>query len=142
VSKNLQLQVKLRDLARSEEALARLASENISARMSYTLALVLHQVTPHLDAKRKAHRKLLERYGKANEKNPEVFAVSTANRDAFEKEFEELLEANVTLTGIGRVRVSALETEGVKMTGGEMFVLNWLLKNDVAALFEEEEKSD
>lgn len=131
------LTVKLGDLVNSENALAALAQENVSARMAFTLALVLKEVGKHLDAKRAAHQKLLEKYGVPKENQPGFFNIQPEQRAAFEKEFNDLLDTEATLP-IGKIRASALETEGVKLSGGERLALTWLLKEDVQPMFEAE----
>jgi len=131
------LTVKLGDLVNSENALAALAQDDVSARMSFTLALVLKEVGKHLDAKRAAHLKLLEKYGTPREKNPNNFDIKPEQREAFDAEFKDLLETEVTLNGIGKIRASALETEGVKFSGEERLALSWLLKEDVQPMFED-----
>lgn len=132
------LQVKLGDLVESEQALGELARKNVSARMSFTLSLVLKEVGKHLDAKREAHRKLLEKYGIPREKHPDFFDIKPECRAEFDKEFKDLLAAEVTLTGIGKIRASAIEAESVKLSGEEMLALAWLLKEDVQPMFEAE----
>ena len=129
--------VKLRDLVESEEALGELAQADVSARMSFTLALVLKAVGTHLDAKRVAHQKLLEKFGTPRADQPGFFEIPPEQRTAFEKEFQDLLDADVTLTGIGKIRASALDAEGVKLSGHNAVALTWLVKEDVTPLFEE-----
>lgn len=132
------MNVKLDDLVNSENALAVLAQADVSARMSFTLALVLKEVGSHLDAKRAAHLKLLEKYGTPREKQPGAFNISPEHKDAFDKELKDLLETEVTLNGIGKIRASALETEGVKLSGGQRLALSWMLKEDTLPMFETE----
>lgn len=131
------MKVKLGDLVNSEQALAELAQADVSARMSFTLSLVLKEVSNHLDAKRSAHQKLLEKFGTPREKQPGFFDINPECRAEFDKEFKELLNTEVSLIGIGKIRVSAIEAEGVKFSGQEMLALAWLLKEDVPPMFEE-----
>lgn len=133
-----QLTVTLRDLVVSEQALGELAQDNVSARMSFTLSLVLKEVGKHLDAKRAAHQKVLEKYGTPSEKQPGTFHIPVEKRTDFEKELKDLLDTEVTLAGIGRIKVSAIEAEGAKLSGQGMFALGWLLKEDVQPMFEDE----
>lgn len=132
----MDLTVKLGDLVNSENALAELAQNDVSARMSFTLSLVLKEVGKHLDAKRAAHQKLLEKYGTPREKQPGFFDLNPETREAFDKEFKDLLDTEVALTGIGKIRGMALEAESVKLSGGERLALAWLLKEDVQPMFE------
>lgn len=143
MGKPMQIQVKLRDLVESEDALGRIATQpNLSARMSYTLALVLQEVAPRLKAKHKAHRDLLKRLGAPVAEDSDRYKVKPENSEQFEKEYNEMLDAPVTLTGIGRIKVSALEGEGIKFAGDELYNLRWLLKGDVEPMFEDEETKE
>lgn len=135
---NKPLKVKLGDLVNSEPALSDLAQADTSARMSFTLSLVLKEVGKHLDAKRATHQKLLEKYGTLKEGNPNLFEIKPEQRIAFEREFRELMDTEVELVGIGKIKVSAIESEGVKFSGQEMLTLSWLLKEDVQPLFDTE----
>lgn len=130
------MNVKLGDLVASEQALGELAQANVSARMSFTLALVLKEVTKHLEAKRTAHQKLLEKFGTPKANKPGMFDLNPETREAFETEYKDLLDTDVELVGIGKIKASAIETEGVKLSGAEMLALEWLLVQDVQPLFE------
>lgn len=130
------MNVTLRELVDSEQALGELAQADVSARMSYTLSLVLKDVGKHLDAKRAAHQKLLEKYGTPIAKRPGYFEIGLERRDAFEKEYKDLLDTEVILPAVGKIRASAIEAEGVKLSGQKMLVLSWLLKEDVQPMFE------
>jgi hypothetical protein len=132
------MNVKLGDLVNGENALAEMAQNDVSARLSFTLSLVLKEVGKHLEAKRAAHQKLLEKYGTPREDRPGFYDITPEHRAKFEKEFKELLDTEVTLSGIGKIPVSALEAEGLKFTAHELLTLAWLLKEDVQPIFEEE----
>lgn len=54
---------------------------------------------------------------------------------AFQREFLELRAVTVTLTGIGKISLKALETEGVYLPVQEMNDLEWLLVFDVEPEF-------
>jgi hypothetical protein len=133
----MSLTVKLEDLVRSENALASLARHNVSARMSFTIALVVKEVGKHLAAKQEAHRNLLERYGTPIEEQVGSFQIPVENRSAFEKEFRELMETEVELVGIGKIRASSLEAENIALSGMERFQLGWLINEDGSPLFDE-----
>lgn len=142
MSKPLKLNVALGDVVKSREHLARIASEKISARMSYTLALVLKETHKHLDAYTEARDKLLKQLGMPREENPNVYMVLPEKREQFKTEVEELEKTRVELNGIGKIRVSALTAEEIRLSGAEVFALQWLLKNDVEAMFEQDDSNE
>lgn len=130
------MNVTLGDLVASEDVLARLAQEKVSARMSFTLATVLREVGKHLECKRAAHRKLLETYGTPKSENADAFDVPVSNRAAYQKEYQELMDTPVTLAGLGKIRASVLESEGVSLLPVEAVALEWLIRDDLKPLFE------
>lgn len=138
MSKPIQLSMPLRELIESENALRKLADAESSARFSYTVALVCQQATLHFKSHARARDGLLERYGKPVEKKPGTYRVETEQRAAFQKEYDDLLDTPITLPGVGRIRASVLEAENIKLTGTEFYLLRWLLKQDIAPVFEDE----
>ena len=131
------MQTKLANLVASENALAELAQADVSARLSFTLALVLREVGNQLEAKRAAHQKLLEKYGAPIAERRGTYDIALNKRAAFEREYADLLDTDVTLTGIGKIRASALDAEGIKLSGSDAVALLWLVKEDMTPLFEE-----
>ena len=125
------MKVLLRELTESENALANLAQADLPARLSFTLALVLRAVRPHLDAKRAAHEQLLRKYGTADEKRAGFYTIAPEQADAFKAEFDELLSADCELPGIGKIKASTLEAATVKLSSSDAAALDWLLVNDL-----------
>lgn len=127
------MKVLLRDLVESENALANLAQADLPARLSFTLALVLRAVRPHLDAKRAAHEQLLRKYGTADEKRAGFYVILPERADGFKTEFDELLDAECELSGIGKIKATTLDAANVKLAAADAAALDWLIVNDVGA---------
>jgi len=127
------MKVLLRELTESENALANLAQADLPARLSFTLALVLRAVRPHLDAKRAAHDKLLQKYGTQDPKRAGFYVIPPEQAEAFKAEFDELLSADCELPGIGKIKASTLEAANVKLAAADAAALDWLIVNDVGA---------
>jgi len=124
------LQVKLRDLVTSESALYRLSQKDMSAHLSFLFARVLKVVGEHMDLKREAHKKMLAKYGMPeNSGDPELTA-------QIEKEYVDLLDTDITLVGIGKIKTSLLDADGVRLPAQDANALRWLLKNDIVPDFD------
>ena len=133
----LTLTVTLRDLIESQESLKEISASKVSAKLSFTIGVVLRAVQPFLAEFYKQRDNLLnEHYQK--EENGQRKPKSQEGRVKFEDELNLLQDTDVTLNGIGRIRVSTLESEGIKLDGADVAGLYWLLKNDLELAFETE----
>lgn len=126
------MKVLLRELVESETALSNLAQADLPARLSFTLALVVRAVRPHLDAKRAAHGKLLEKFGDADPQRAGFYVIPPERATAFRTEFDELLNVECELPGIGKIKASALEAANMKIAAADAAALDWMLVNDLA----------
>jgi len=128
------MQVTLRDLVVSQSALSELCGQKGSAKMTYTLALVLNAVRPHLEAYQKAVEVLQEKYFIPDEKNKEVLRVDPSKRDVFRQESDEILAQEVNLP-IGKIRFTVFAAENLDINAINLSLLQWLIKEDDAETF-------
>lgn len=135
------MKLTLRDIVDSKESLSGATSQKPTARMAYTLGLVLNAVNPHLIAYGKAIESVKERYFKPDPKNAEMLLLTTDEKERakYKEEIDALLESEVNLDGVGRIKASTLDAEGVKLTPQDIYALRWLIKMDMEALFEKED---
>lgn len=135
------MQLKLKELMESRESLAALTAQKPSARMAYTLGMVLNAVNPHYESYSKAFDLMRERYFVPNPENPELLNLTadTEKREAYKNEMQTLLDTDVALDGVGKIKASVFESEGVKLTPQDIYALRWLIKPDMDTLFEKDE---
>lgn len=125
------MNIKLSELVAAEQALAELAQEKVSAKLAFQLGLVLKDAGKYLDEKRDAQRKLFERYKVPRKDNPKKFEVPEETREQYKNELEAMLAVEVSIQLADKLSANALVADGVKISGQDAVLLDWLIKNDL-----------
>ncbi len=55
-----------------------------------------------------------------------------------DKAMRDLMDVEVTLATVGRIKLSALDREGIRLSAADFSALDWLIKPDLPSIFEEE----
>ena len=118
------LQVTLEDLLRSRQALQSLASMPLPARDAFRLCKIVKAVAKELEACNDTRLKLCEQFGKLNEDTQSYDFASDSDREAFTREYGELLKTEVEISG-ERINPSILNN----ISAGELLVLAWLIED-------------
>lgn len=134
----LSLTAPLRDVVDSVQSLQEITGNKVTATLAFTLGIVLRTIDPFLTEYNKQRNALIEKHYNKTEKGKPPEPKTETSETEFRKEIGELLDASITLIGIGRIKVSTLEGEGIKLDGQDVAALYWLLKNDTEPLFETE----
>ena len=134
----LSLTVTLRDIVDSVQSLQEITSQKTSATLSFTLGIVLRTINPFLQEYAKQRNALRdELYDKKADGKSLEPKVENADK-LFSDQVDAMLDGPVALVGIGRIRMSLLVDEGIKLDGQDAAALYWLLKNDMQSLFDAE----
>jgi hypothetical protein len=117
------MQVTLRTLLESRDALSRLIAQPAPGKLAYRLAKVAKAVKGELETYESARRPLCERLGELNEERS-AFEFKGDNAEAFKREHDELLaeEANLDL---GHLSVDDLGN--LEISGADLLALEWLI---------------
>lgn len=134
----LSLTVTLREIVDSINPLQEITGNKVSATLAFTLGIVIRTIDPFLKEYDKQRNTLIDKHYNRDDKTKQPLPKTPESESAFRKEIAELLDAPVTLTGVGRIKVSSFESEGIKLDGQDVAALYWLLKNDTQPLFETE----
>mgnify|MGYP000875059609 CR=1 FL=1 len=127
----MQLTTTLRDLVLSQDTIAEISGiKNLSARMSYTFALVINAIRPHLVAYQTSIESMQEKYAEPDKDNPQVLRVKIEYRKQYAEEMDALLNTNVEILGIGQIPMSCLGEENIILSPVQLVSLLWLFKND------------
>jgi hypothetical protein len=117
------MQVTLRNLLESKEALSRLVAQPAPGKLAYRLAKVAKAVKAELDTYESARRPLCERLGELNE-DKSAFEFKGDNAEAFKREHDELL-AEETKLDVGHLNVDDLGN--LQISGADLLALEWLI---------------
>lgn len=144
----MSLTLKLNQLINSQGSIAALAAQKPNAAYNYTIGLLLKAVSPPLQLYTEKNQELLEKHGYtlipdsnnsyAPPKLPDG-KVDTAKIVAYRREFRELLDTDIELTGIGKLRASKLQELNVELDAQDRAILDWLIIGDIETLFEDED---
>ncbi len=123
------MQLKIRTLIDSAQALRGLDSSKVSARLSYTLGIVLTAVKPYWEQYDKVNNETLQRLGTPvpdGSGNWNFGSLEAAKQ--YRDEIDALLNTEVEVALPGRIPLKALMDEGLKLSGSDADFLGWLIK--------------
>lgn len=135
--KTTELRVTLRDIVESFNSLRDLSAHKGSAAFGFTIGIVIRAAQPFLQEYDKQLTALRDKHYTPKSKDKPREPKSDEDREAFEEQVKTLLDTPVTLIGVGRIPLSKLEAEKVPLDGSDGSALHWLIKGDVATLFED-----
>ena len=154
------MRTKLGNIVVNQGALAKLIGGEIdgqpipaptcSAQMAYTLSLLRKEAIAQLEFFEAQRAPLTKRLSEAlaanavkdgdtDETKAEKAKAINAAKDEFQKAVAELLEVEVVLPTVGRIKLSRFEAEKISLDAGDYLALEWLIKPDLAAMFEAED---
>jgi hypothetical protein len=122
------MKVKLQEIADSRELLEEFSRQPVNASLSFKLLVVFRQIEPHLIDMARVHKEIRERYGVVGENGKkQIPPESQADAD---KEWQELMNTEVKLTGVGKISISEFERSDVEFRPADAAKLAWLVKLD------------
>jgi hypothetical protein len=113
----------LKELVVSQMALSQLGSQPLRAKAAFRVSKILRAVNPELESFETQRRALLDKYGKLPEGATEYEFNSPEARTEFEKEYEELLTAEVSLN-VAPLKIE--EIDAISIAPSDLAVLSWL----------------
>ncbi len=154
------MRTKLGNIVVNQGALAKLIGGEIddrpipgpvcTAQMAYTLSLLRKEAIAQLEFFEAQRVPLTKRLSEAiaanavqdgdtDEAKAEKAKTINAAKDEFQKAVAELLEVEVVMSTVGRIKLSRFEAEKISLDAGDYLALEWLIKPDLAAMFEAED---
>ncbi len=123
----MEIKVKLSEIVSATSALNDLASQRLIARAGLQIGRALKVITGELEVYERSRQALVEKFkGVAN---PQTNVFDFENKEGFTKEFQELLDTEITLN-TDKIKVSDLAD--CKPTIATMMQLAWLIEDAVA----------
>ncbi len=108
------MQLTLRDMLNSKDALISLGREKLPGKLAYTLARNMRRINDELEAYDEARVKMIkEKYGAEGEAG--IWTVKPENTAAFNEELNQLMETQVEVD-IRRIRFEDLPAEMTPLT--------------------------
>jgi hypothetical protein len=117
------MQVTLRSLLESSDALSRLIAQPAPGKLAYRLAKVAKAVKAELETYESARRPLCARLGKLNE-DRSAYEFEGENKEAFKREHDELLAVEANLD-VGHLSVD--DIGNLQISGADLLALEWLI---------------
>lgn len=114
----------LGELIFSQAALGRLNQMPLRAKTSLKVKRIVSRVSSELETYEKVRTELLEKYGVKNEEKGEYEFKESGNKEAFDRDFEELMESEVDLK-FEKVMFSEIENETI--ASADLFSLSWAI---------------
>ncbi|CAG0995607.1 hypothetical protein ANAEL_02570 [Anaerolineales bacterium] len=154
------MRTKLGNIVVNQGALAKLIGGEIddrpipaptcSAQMAYTLSLLRKEAIAQLEFFEVQRNPIAKRFGEVvsanavkdgdtDEAKAEKAKAINAAKDEFQKAVAELLDVEVVMPTVGRIKLSRFEAEKISLDAGDYLALEWLIKPDLAAMFEAED---
>ena len=122
----MQITIKLSEIVSATGALNDLASQRLIARAGLQIGRALKVITGELEVYEKSRTVLIEKFkGVAN---PQTNQFDFADKEGFTKEFQELLDTEITLN-VDKIKVSDLAD--CKPAIATMMQLAWLIDDAV-----------
>jgi len=117
--------MKLGQIVTSQGCLNNLINQRSKkARVTFKLAGIVKAIGPELENYETARKALCENLGTLN---PDKTAYEfNGNREQFEREHQELIESEVTLT-IQPLTLDELEAAELSVSAGEILALSWMI---------------
>ena len=115
------MEITLRELVESEQALANLAQSRQPVKTAYRISRLLRLAEPELKAFYEARRTLLERFGTAQENGQ--YRIEPGKIAAFEKELSALLDEKITFE-VAPVSIEDLQGE---ISASDLVAMEWFL---------------
>ncbi len=134
------MKVKIGRIVASQSALAKLLGGASQDGQTISAPAVSAQMGWHLHLLRKVVIEQLEYF---EAKRAEIAKDVDPNKPETmvdgDKRLEELMDVEVTLATVGRIKLSALDREGIRLSAADFSALDWLIKPDLPSIFEVEE---
>lgn len=123
--KNESVEVRLLDLLNGQPALNTLAMQPLKAKLAFRLSRVIREVKAELDLFTTQHRALLSKYGTEPEGDATEWGFETfEKRAAFEAEYKDLVESEITLA-VAPIHIDELAE--VRFASADLAMLHWLV---------------
>jgi len=123
----------LQELWGAKEVLGRLAATKFKAKISYKLAKIIDQANKEIEPFAKVRQAVFEKYG---DKIGETITVKPENIEAFKTEMSEVESQEIEF----KFTVSLDEIESAELTPSELYYLDFLFREDIAASQSEEDE--
>jgi hypothetical protein len=116
--------MKLGELIFSQAALGRLNQMPLRAKTSLKVKRIVSRASSELESYEKVRTELLDKYGVKNEEKGEYEFKEPGSKEAFDKDFEELMESEVDLK-FEKLMFSEIENETI--ASADLFALSWVI---------------
>lgn len=118
------VKIKLSQLVSSAESLGRLGGQPLPARQAFLLGKTLKAVNSELESYNATRLETCKRFGTEDKKKGQ-FEIPEENLEAFNKEFQDLLNTEVELN-VDKLKLADLGN--ANLSGSDVVVLDWLIE--------------
>lgn len=138
------MKLTVRKIVESAPAIREIERLKISPRLSFTLGVVINALMPFWKRFDEETAKAMSDLGAKNVEGTNNFNFdSIESAKLYRERLDDLLDVEVSVPIPGRIPLKALEDEGVKLSGGDSALLDWLIKvHPDEVLFLKEKEDD